>query len=87
MLVSAINKGGKIMPYIAIKAYPKDEEVKKRVVEQVNQIFLKEWGCPQEAISISIEEFEPSDWEEKVLKPEVEPNKDKMLIFNGVKLY
>lgn len=30
------------MPYIAIKAYPKDEETKKRVVEKINQVFLED---------------------------------------------
>ena len=47
------------MPYIAIQAYPKDEEIKKRVVERINQVFLEEWGCPQSAISISMEEVAP----------------------------
>ena len=32
------------MPYIAIKAYPKDKEIKKRVAERINQVFLEEWG-------------------------------------------
>ena len=58
------------MPYIRIKAYPKDEETKKRVVDKINAVFLEEWGCPQEAISVSIEEIAPQDWEEKVHKPE-----------------
>lgn len=75
------------MPYIKIKAYPKDEEVKKRVADRINQVFLEEWGCPQEAISISIESIAPQDWNEKVVKPEIEPNKDKMLILDGEKLY
>ena len=39
------------MPYIAIKAYPKDEETKAKVAEKINQVFLEEWGCPPEAIS------------------------------------
>lgn len=75
------------MPYIAIKAYPKDEETKKRVAERINQIFLEEWGCPQQAISIMIEEVAPDDWADKVLKPEIEPQKDKMMILNGKKRY
>ena len=75
------------MPYIQIKAYPKDEEIKKRVADRINQVFLEEWGCPQEAISVSIEEVLPQDWNEKVVKPEIEPNKDKMLILDGEKLY
>ena len=75
------------MPYIQIKAYQKDEEIKKRVADRINQVFLEEWGCPQEAISVSIEEVLPQDWNEKVVKPEIEPNKDKMLILDGEKLY
>lgn len=75
------------MPYIAIKCYPKDEETKKQVVEKINQIFLEAWGCPEEAISISIEEFPPEDWDEKVKKPEIDPNQDKMMILSGKKLY
>ena len=75
------------MPYIQIKAYPKDEEIKKRVADRINQVFLEEWGCPQEAISVSVAEVLPQDWNEKVVKPEIEPNKDKMLILEGEKLY
>lgn len=34
------------MPYIVIKAYPKDDATKKRAVDKINQVFLEEWGCP-----------------------------------------
>ena len=71
------------MPYIAIKCYPKDEETKKKVVEKINEVFLEFWGCPQEAITISIEEVAPDEWNEKVVKAEIEPNKDKMMILSG----
>lgn len=43
------------MPYIAIKTVFKDEETKKQAVEQINEVMLKTWGCPQEAITISVE--------------------------------
>lgn len=75
------------MPYISIKAYPKDKAIKEAVAEKINAVFLELWGCPQEAISISIEEVIPSDWEEKIVKPEIEPNKKKMLVLFGEKLY
>lgn len=75
------------MPYIAIKAYPKDEQIKKKVVDEINDIFVKYWGCPPEAISISMEEFAPETWEEKVVKPEIETNIDKMMILSGEKKY
>lgn len=75
------------MPYISIKAYPKDEEIKKKVVDEINAVFLKYWGCPQEAISISMEEFAPETWEEKVIKREILPNSHKMMILSGEKKY
>ncbi len=75
------------MPYIAIKAYPKDAEIKKKVVDEINEVFMKYWGCPQEAISISMEEFAPETWEEKVVKPEIQTNIDKMMILSGEKKY
>ncbi len=71
------------MPYIAIKAYPKDIETKKKVIEKVNSAFAELWGCPREAIFISLEEVAPSDWEEKVVKPEIEPKMDKMVVKAG----
>lgn len=75
------------MPYIAIKAYPKDAETKQQVVEEINQVFLKYWGCPQAAISISLEEVRPEDWEEKIVKTEIESNRDKMMILSGEKKF
>lgn len=75
------------MPYIAIKSFPKDKATKETIVEKMNELFLEYWGCPQEAISISIEETAPEDWQEKVMKAVVEPNKDHMMILSGKKLY
>ena len=75
------------MPYIAIKAYPKDEATKKKLVDEINEVLLKTWGCPQEAISISIEEINPSDWNRTVMETEVLPNEDKMMILEGKKKY
>lgn len=74
------------MPYIAIKCYPKDEETKKKVVERINDIFLENWGCPKEAISISLEEVAPENWHE-VVKTDIEPKAEKMMILSGDKKY
>lgn len=74
------------MPYINIKCYPKDEETKNTVVDKINDIFLEYWGCPAEAISISLEEVNPSDWD-KVIKNDIEPNDDKLFISSGEKRY
>lgn len=73
------------MPYIAIKSFPKDEETKKKVVEEINRVFLEIWGCPQEAVTISLEEVSPAEWDEKVRQPEILPKLDKMVILDGKK--
>ena len=73
------------MPYIAIKAYPKDEATKQAVVEKINQIFLETWGCPQQAITISVEEVAPEHGQQQVVVPEIEPKLDKMVSLNGEK--
>ncbi len=75
------------MPYIAIKAYPKDEAVKQKVVEEINEIFLKYWGCPPQAISVSMESVAPEDWDRTVRQTEILPNTDKMMILDGEKRF
>ena len=70
------------MPYIEIRAYPKDEQIKKRVAERIEQVFLEEWGCPASAISVSFEEIAPEDWDSKA-GPVMRGNSGKMYIRNG----
>ena len=75
------------MPYIAIQSFPKDEETKRKVVEQINQLFLELWQCPPEAITISVEEIAPQDWEEQVVQPQIEPKRASLYIHNGKKRF
>ena len=75
------------MPYIAIKSYPKDEAVKKALVEKINQDLLEIVGCHEHAVTISYEEIEPEKWKETVVKTEIEPKADKMYIVSGEKKY
>lgn len=75
------------MPYIAIKAYKKDAATKQAVVDEINRILLEKWGCPQSAISISVEEFAPEEWEEQIHQGEMGRCKGEMLIKDGNKAY
>lgn len=70
------------MPYIAIKAYQKDDAVKAKAVEKIMEILPEIWGCSREAITISIEEYTPEEYKEKVL-PEITPKMDKVWVLNG----
>ena len=73
------------MPYIAIKCYPKDDATKREAVERINQLFLEVWGCPHEALTISVEEVQPENWVEQVVKPEIEPKMEHMMLISGKK--
>lgn len=75
------------MPYIAIKAKPKDEATKKELVRRINELLLEVWGCPQGVVTISMEEIAPDAWQDTVVKREIEPNADKMMIRYGEKLF
>ncbi len=75
------------MPYIAVKGFPKDDETKKKVVEEINQVFLKYWGCPQKAINIAMEAIDPADWDERITNAEIPQNKEHMMILDGEKQY
>ena len=74
------------MPYIEIRAYPKDEDIKRRVAERIRNVFLEELGRPEQAISVSFEEVDPKDWESKVVVPIIRPNSDKVYIADGKKV-
>ena len=74
------------MPYIAIKAYPKDEKIKEEVAQRIQQVFLDLWGCAPEAITISMEEVAPTDWH-KVEENEIAAKQDNMMILHGEKRF
>ena len=71
------------MPYIEVRGYPKDEDVKRRVAQRIKQVFAEEWGCPENAISVSFESIAPEDWDSKVSESVMKPNMDRMYILDG----
>ena len=74
------------MPYIKVKAHPRDDKTKQKLAEAINEAVISIFGCQPKAVSISIEDVEPSNWDE-VRNNEIYPNKDKMLIVEGEKKY
>ena len=71
------------MPYIVVKAYPKDDATKKAVAEEIKRVFLEKWGCGEAAISIRFEEFPPEEWDKEVYQGEILPNADKLRVLSG----
>ncbi len=74
------------MPYIEIKAYPKDEAIKKDVANDILEVFAKKWGCKKEAITISFAEVDPANWDNDIEKNVIDKNQDKMYVLHGNKV-
>ncbi len=75
------------MPFITVKAYPMDEETKRRTAEEILEVFRKTWGAEPDWVTVSMEDVDPDDWDEQVVKGEILPGMDKVMILNGKKLY
>ena len=56
------------------------------LVEWIDEVVLEVKGCSQEAITISYKEIASEEREGKVIKAEIEPNKDKMMVDAGKEL-
>ena len=71
------------MPLIVVKAYPKDETVKQEVAEEITRVFTEKWGCPRQAVTVKIEEYEPDVWAREIKEKEIDRHADEMLILSG----
>ena len=60
------------MPHVIVKLWSgKSEQQKTRLAEEVTAAVMKTTGYGEESVSVSIEEFEPGEWTEKVYKPDI----------------
>lgn len=66
------------MPHVIIKMHSgRDEEIKQRCAKAVAKAIEESLPVDVSRISVSIEEFAPSEWKEKVYGPDIiEKNKD-----------
>lgn len=73
------------MPYISIKAYPRDSEAVDKLAQKIKEDIIELWGCSPETVSISFEAVAPEKWEEKVRKPQILAHPEKLRILDGKK--
>jgi 4-oxalocrotonate tautomerase len=60
------------MPHVIVKMWSgKSERQKTRLADEVTKAVMASTGYGEESVSVSIEEFEPSEWTEKVFKPDI----------------
>ena len=67
------------MPHVIIKLYPgRTEAQKKQLTEEIAKDVATIAKCEEKSISIAFEEVSPQDWAEKVYKPDILENKDRL---------
>lgn len=65
------------MPYVEIQCYEgRTDEMKKVAAEKIAQTLSEVFGCPETAVTVAIKDVKPSEWQEKVVKPCIIPNKN-----------
>jgi 4-oxalocrotonate tautomerase len=75
------------MPHIIIKLLKgKSEEQKKKLAEEIVKTSMPIVSYGEEAFSVTIEDIEPKDWREKVYKPEIIAQKEKLYKEPGYKM-
>jgi 4-oxalocrotonate tautomerase len=67
------------MPHIIIKLWPgKSEPQKIRLAEEIVKDVMNVLNYGEESVSVAIEAVEPQDWAEKVYKPDILNNSEKL---------
>lgn len=67
------------MPHISVKLYPgRSEQQKVQLAEQIVKDVVSLLECGEESVSVAIEEIKPGDWAEKVYKPDILNNSEKL---------
>ena len=60
------------MPHIIVKMYAgKSDHQKKELTERIVKSVIETTECKDTAVSVSIEEFAPHDWADKVYRPDI----------------
>ena len=67
------------MPHVIVKLWPgKSEHQKSRLAEKITQDVMDVLHYGEESVSVAFEEISAQDWAEKVYKPEILNNADKL---------
>lgn len=67
------------MPHVIVKLWPgKSEQQKARLAEEIVQGVMKVLNYGEDSVSVAMEEVASEDWAEKVYKPDILGNPDKL---------
>ena len=67
------------MPHVIVKLWPgKSDQQKARFAEKIAKDIIDVLNYGEESVSVGFEEIKSQDWKQKVYKPDIEDNWDKL---------
>jgi 4-oxalocrotonate tautomerase len=67
------------MPHVIVKLWPgKSEQQKTRLAEEIAKDVMEILNYGEESVSVALEEVEPQDWADKVYKPDIVNNSERL---------
>jgi 4-oxalocrotonate tautomerase len=67
------------MPHVIVKLWPgKTEQQKRRLADAISKDVMNILNYGEESVSVAIEEVSSKSWAEKVYKPDILDNSDKL---------
>jgi 4-oxalocrotonate tautomerase len=67
------------MPHVIVKLWPgKSEQQKTQLTDAIVKDVMNATGYGEESVSVAIEEVKSRDWAEKVYKPDIVKNWEKL---------
>jgi 4-oxalocrotonate tautomerase len=67
------------MPHVIVKLWPgKSEQQKKRLAEAITKDVMEILHYGDESVSVAMEEVKASEWAERVYRPDIVQNRNKL---------
>jgi 4-oxalocrotonate tautomerase len=67
------------VPHVVVKLVAgRSEQLKRRLADQIVKDVTVILSCGEESVSVAIEDIGPGEWTEKVYKPDIVPNWEKL---------
>ena len=67
------------MPHIIVKLYPgRSEQQKAQLAEEIVKDVVNIAKCEEKSVSVAFEEIKPEDWVEKVYRPDILVNQQRL---------
>lgn len=69
------------MPHVIVKLYPgRKSAALKKLADKIVKDVASIAGCEEKVVSVAVEEIDPSDWPEKVYRPDILENEQNLIV-------